>query len=74
VPVDEGCALVIDASLWRESTRNVISLEWPLRFYRLPIGVRIDIAGVEPTQLVVCGPQLTLGLSTDGVLASIAYA
>jgi hypothetical protein len=33
---------------------------------------RIDIAGVEPTQLVVCGPQLTLGLSTDGVLASTA--
>jgi len=72
VPVDEGCGLVIDASLWRDSTRNVISLEWLLRFYRLPTGVRIDFAGVEPTQLVVCGPLLTLGLSTDGVLASIA--
>jgi len=74
VPVDEGCGgpPVFDASFWRDSTRNIISLEWLLRFYRLPTGVRIDIAGVEPTQLLVCGPQLTLGLSSDGVLASIA--
>lgn len=72
VPVDEGCGLVIDRSLWAHSNGHVISLEWLLRFYRLPAGVRIDVAGIEQARLVVCGPQVTMGLGADGTLASIA--
>jgi hypothetical protein len=72
VPVDEGCGLVIDRSLWAHSKEHVISLEWLLRFYRLPAGVRIDVAGMEQARLVECGPQVTIGLGSDGTLASIA--
>jgi hypothetical protein len=50
----------------------VIFLEWLLRFYRLPTGVRIDVAGIEPARLIECGPQLTIGLGADGTLATIA--
>lgn len=73
-PVEEreaGCGVVMDRTLWDDDDRNVIEIEMLLRSYRLGDGFRISIAGAESQRIVSCGPRLTLGLATDGVLASI---
>ena len=56
VPVDEGCGVFIDARRWQDSKENVIDVEWLMRFYRLPAGIRIDVVGVELARLVAYGP------------------
>jgi hypothetical protein len=71
VPHEQGCLLVLDPAMWRAAKKNWLSIDWLMKFYRLPAGVRIDIDGIRPVRLVDCGPQLIFGLGADGSFASL---
>jgi len=71
VTPEPGCGLVMDTAPW-DGNEKVIDVELLLRPYRLPDGLRVDIAGAEPRRLLECGPRLTLGIDVDGALASLS--
>jgi hypothetical protein len=71
VPPEKACGFALERALWEGTRDNVIFIEMALRPYRLPDGLRLDVAGVEPARLIECGSQLTLATDRDRVLASL---